>query len=283
MLGKLAIVGILAIFLTGCGGGDDAMPWEKKGNEATAGATAAATTASNDDTESTAVPTRESKSGETKSAVESLKTLSSSMFSGGSLNLSGEAVEVDPALTAALLTQEDVPTGFIGLGQDFNFASDSPEGKMEVSMRMYAQGDVMSGEAGSILVSAAMSIASGSVDDFETALADLKEQDLTADDLKEMAGELGGEGEGVQITEFEMLKTSGLGDNSLGMHMVMDASAMAAEGTEGLDAFKNGMAIDMYVFMKGERGYLLVNVLPADQPAGIDGLDLAKTMYSRAE
>jgi hypothetical protein len=203
------------------------------------------------------------------------------MFSGGSLNLSGEAVEVDPALTAALLTQDDVPSDFIGLGQDFNFASDSPEGKMEVSMRMFAQGDVMSGAAGSILVSAAMSIAPGSLDDFETALADLKEQELTADDLKEMAGELGGEG--VQITEFEMLKTSGLGDKSFGMHMVMDTSAMAAESTEGLDAFKNGMAIDMYVFVKGERGYLLVNVLPADQPAGVDGLDLAKTMYSRAE
>lgn len=278
MLRKLAIVlGISVLFLTGCGGGDDAMPWEKNGDEATAAATAA----SNDDTEPTAAPTRESESGDTKSAVESLKTLSSSMFSGGSLNLSGEAVEVDPALTAALLTQEDVPSDFIGLGQDFNFASDSPEGKMEVSMRMFAQGDVMSGAAGSILVSAAMSIAPGSLDDFETALADLKEQELTADDLKEMAGELGGEG--VQIAEFEMLKTSGLGDKSLGMHMVMDASAMAAEGTEGLDAFQNGMAIDMYVFVKGERGYLLVNVLPADQPAGVDGLDLAKTMYSRAE
>ena len=70
---------------------------------------------------------------------------------------------------------------------------------------------------------------------------------------KEMAGELGGEG--VQFTEFEMLKTSGLGDKSLGMRMVMDTSAMAAEATEGLDAFKNGMAIDMYVFVKGERGY----------------------------
>ena len=282
MLRKLAIVlGILVLFLTGCGGGDDAMPWEKNGDEPTAAATAEETAASNGDTEPTAEPTQESESGDAESAVESLKTLSSSMFSGGSLNLSGEAVEVDPALTAALLTQEDVPSDFIGLGQDFNFASDSPEGKMEVSMRMFAQGDVMSGAAGSILVSAAMSIAPGSLDDFETALADLKGQDLTADDLKEMAGELGGEG--VQITEFEMLKTSGLGDKSLGMHMVMDASAMAAEGTEGLDAFKNGMAIDMYVFMKGERGYLLVNVLPADQPAGVDGLDLAKKMYSRAE
>ncbi len=281
MLGKLAIVGILVIFLTGCGGGDDAMPWEKKGNEATAGATAAATTVSNDDAKPTAEPTRESKSGDTESAVESLKTLSNSMFSGGGLDLSGEAVEVDPALTAALLTQEDVPSDFIGLGQDFNFASDSPEGKMEVSMRLFAQGDVMSGGTGSILVSAAMSIAPGSVDDFETALADLKGQELTADDLKEMAGDLGGEE--VQIAEFEMLKTSGLGDKSLGMHMVMDASAMAGEGTEGVGRFEDGVAIDMYVFMKGERGYLLVNVLPADQPAGIDGLDLAKTMYSRAE
>jgi hypothetical protein len=278
MLRKLAIVlGILVLFLTGCGGGDDAMPWEKNGDEPTAAATAAATADSNGDTE----PTQESESGDTGSAVESLKTLSDSMFSGGTLNLSGEAVEVDPALTAALLTQDDVPSDFIGLGQDFNFASDSPEGKMEVSMRLFAQGDVMSGAAGSILVSAAMSIAPGSLDDFETALADLKEQELTADDLKEMAGELGGEG--VQIKEFETLKTSGLGDKSFGMRMVMDTSAMAAEGTEGLDAFQNGMAIDMYVFVKGERGFLLVNVSPADQPAGVDGLDLAKTMYSRAE
>jgi len=280
MLRKFTIVlGILVVILTGCGGGDDALPWEKKGDEATAAATAAP----NNDTEPTAAPTRESKAGGAKSAVESLKVLSGSLFGDEGLNLSGDPVAVDPRLTAALLTQEDVPPEFKSLGQDFTFATDSPQGKTEVAMRMFAQGDVMSGALGSMLVSAAMSIPPGSLEDFDNALAELQGQELTADDLQGMAGELGGEG--VQFKEFKMLKTPGLGDRSFGMHIVMDTSAMAAEATEGmgLDTYKNGMAIDMYVFMKGERGFLLVNVSPADQAASVDGLALANAMHSRAE
>jgi hypothetical protein len=90
-----------------------------------------------------------------------------------------------------------------------------------------------------------------------------------------------------------VLDASGLGEGGLGLHMVMsmDLQALAegfgAEMDEAMpseaDFLKEGIAFDMYVFLRGDHMLMVMSMWPGDGPAPVDAHDLAEVMDGRAE
>jgi hypothetical protein len=200
---------------------------------------------------------------------------------GDGLGMEGATQEVAPELKAVLLTAEDLPPGYNGLGGDIGYSMDMPEGSMSMAARMFFEGDMMSGEPGSIVMSAVMAMPAAALEDFDASIAELEQMDLSPQGIEEMMGESGMQG--MEFKELQLIKDPGLGEAGLGMHMVMDMSgALGGLGAE-MGAYENGIAMDVYMFTRGERVLMLMVMWPAGEQPNVDGLALAEIMDGRAQ
>lgn len=278
---KLVIVaGVLLLFLTACGSGKDesSKPTAQDNGEKP---TAVATTKP---ASTKAAPTEEATSDDSlKAAFEPLSLLTGQMFGSQSAGSEQVAQEADPDLATLLLSESDLPSGYTNTAGDIGYSVDSPEGQMEMALRMFMQGDPSAAEMGPIVMSGAISMPPSAFDDFDSSLDQLDQ--VSAQDLQDAMGAT--EALGITFKDFSAKKLSDLGEGGMSMHMVMDMSALLEGlgelGGEGLGAFQSGFALDMYAFKQGDRLLLVLTMSPAGQDSGVDTLALAKVMDSRAQ
>jgi len=181
----------------------------------------------------------------------------------------------DPALQAALLTQDDLPGDFISLG-DFSYNMPTAFGDLHMAAAMFASGEF---EGGSMVMSAAIAVAPDKIDE----LGDPSEWgSATQADLERMQGIF--EDSGIGLTEFNLLDAEGLGDGGLGFHLTMDLGALigAFGPPDEADLFAEGISMDMYMFLRGDRMLMTIVMWPAGTPSGVDGHALAERMDERA-
>jgi hypothetical protein len=111
-----------------------------------------------------------------------------------------------------------------------------------------------------------MAMPASALDEFDASIAKLENMDLSPDGIEKMVGESGVQG--IEFKEFQLIRNPGLGEAGVGMHMVMDMSgALGGLGAE-MGAYENGVAMDVYMFTRGERVLMLMVMWPAgEQPA----------------
>lgn len=271
MLKKAAVVlSIFALFLTACGSGDESPATNNDDSQPTASATA-------DEPEPTSAA-KPPKSDALKSAFAPLNSMGGPLLDAD-FDMQATSADVDPTLKGALIRAEDLPPGFTSLGTgDFSFAFDTPEGRIEMAESMFFQGDVMAGEMGTVVMSAAM-IPPGDMDEFYRGVDEMEGQELTPEDLSELLGE--GGMQGMELKEFRVFTVPGLGDKGFGMQMVIDMSGFASAFGSGLEMYDAGLAFDMLMFAKGERMYMLMVMWPADDASGVDAQAVAEIMEGR--
>lgn len=240
MFKKIVVLcGVLLLFMTACGSDKDASaPADKDGKAAP---TAVAT----------AEPTKEAKAGGgLEDVFQPLSLMGGPLFgaSGGGdgLGMEGTTQEVAPELKAVLLTAEDLPPGYNGLGGDIGYSMDMPEGSVSMAARMFFEGDVMSGEPGSIVMSAVMAMPASALDEFDASIAKLENMDLSPEGIEKMMGESGMQG--MKFKELRLIKDPGLGEAGVGMSMVMDMSGTLGGLGAEMGAYENGIAMDVYMF-----------------------------------
>lgn len=278
---KLVIVaGVLLLFLTACGSGKDesSKPTAQDNGEKP---TAVAVTK---EAPTKAASTEEATSGDSlKAAFEPLSMLTGQMF--GSSGADGGQVQqqADPDLAALLLVESDLPSGYSDAAGDIGFSQDSPEGRMNMAMRMFMEGDPSAAEMGPIVMSAAIAMPSSAFADFDSSLDQVDQ--MSTSDLQEAMGAT--EALGITFKDFSAKKLSDLGEGGMSIHMVMDMSGLlegfGATAEEGLGAFQSGIAMDMYMFKQGDRLLMALIMSPAGQESPVDGLALARVMESRAQ
>ena len=273
MFKKIVIVcGILLLFMTACGSDKDSSAPADKDEKAAPTAVA------------TAEPTKEAKAGGALEDVfQPLSLMGGPIFgaSGGGLDMQAGSQNVNPELKAVLLTAEDLPPGYNGLGGDIGYSMDMPEGSVSMAARMFAEGDVMSGEPGSIVMSAVMAMPASALDEFDASIAKVENMDLSPEGIEKMVGESGVQG--IEFKEFQLIEDPGLGEAGVGMHMVMDMSGAAGGLGAEMGAYENGIAMDVYMFTRGERVLMLMVMWPAGEQPNVDGLALARIMDERAQ
>jgi len=272
MFKKIVIVcGVLLLFMTACGSDkDSSAPVDK---DETAAPTAVAT----------AEPTKEAKgSGALENVFQPLSLMGGPMFGAGSgSDMQIGSQNVDPELKAALLTADDLPPGYSSLAGDIGFSMDMPEGSVAMAARMFTEGGVMSGEPGAIVMSAVMAMPAAALEEFDASLAELENMDLSPEGIQKMVGESGMLG--IEFKEFKVIKDPGLGESGVGLHMVMDMSgAVGGLGGE-MGAYEDGIAMDAYMFKRGERMLMVVVMWPAGEEPDVDALALAEVMDGRAQ
>jgi len=198
--------------------------------------------------------------------------LFSNISSGGQPS-SGAA---DPDLKGALLAASDLPSGYTPFGE-FSFSLPTEYGNADMVANMFMSGDVLSGELGAMVMSAAIAAppdALKELGDF-SALSDISQSDL--DQMTAAGGALG-----VQFRDVRLLDASGLGEGGAGIHMVLDMGELLSSfGGEGqANPFASGMAMDMYMFGKGDT-LLMLMVSSADQSPDFDAKALAEKMDAK--
>lgn len=275
MMRKLAITLLLPFALlamVACsdddnGGGDTE-------DEPTAEATAEATDGTDDPTDEPTEEASSSDGGDSSAsalfgAFSPLELLSGA---GGGVPSAGPA---DPDLQAALLTAADLSSDFTSMG-DVNYSLPTEFGDTNMAMSMFASGDLESGDFEAMVMSAAIQMpadALAEMGDF-SELSELNESDL--DEVEAAAG-----GTGLGISEVSLLDASGLGEGGAGIRMVMDfgelLGAFGAPSDES-NPFAGGIAMDMYMFGRGDRMLMLMVMAPAEGGSDIDGKALAETM-----
>ena len=184
--------------------------------------------------------------------------------------------EADDSLKAILLNEGDLPSGFQSFGE-MSFSVPSDVGTADMVASMFATGDLDSGDFGTMVMSAVIA-----GPDVTSELGDLDELgEITQADLDEAAAAM--EEFGITLTDLQVLDASGLGDAGMGMHMVMDFSGMAeALGVPEDDSMPDGIAWDMYAFVRGDRMLMVMVMWPSDGAAGADARALADIMDARA-
>jgi hypothetical protein len=196
------------------------------------------------------------------------------------LSASGDAPSAgpgDPDLQKALLTESDVPSDYMAMG-DMNYSLPTEYGEANMAMSMFAGGDLMAGDLEAMILSAALQMPPEALADIESfsELSEISESEL--EDAFDVASASSG---GFAISDVRLLDASGLGEGGAGIHMVMDFGALlgAFGPTDGADnPFANGVAVDMYMFGRGDTMLMLMVMEPADGGAGLDGKALAETM-----
>lgn len=198
--------------------------------------------------------------------------------------------DVDPSLSAALIRAGDLPSDYSALG-DFTFSVPTEYGPMEMAASQFGTGDPTGADMGSMVMSAAVALPPEAMDE----LGDLSElEDLTEEDLAEMEDL---EGMGMGLEGFQLLDTSGLGDGGAAFHMEIDLGAffdalIAGFGEEFGDIetdlseeemqMPDGIGMDIYMFVRGERMLMLMVMWPLGEDPGVDARELADTMDDRA-
>jgi hypothetical protein len=219
-----------------------------------------------------------------------LLSLGSGAGSEGLPAVSGDA---DPALKAALLTSDDLPSGYSELMPGgMSFSMDTAEGAMDMAASIFAKGEMTDAFPEATVMSGVLAM---SGDLMEESLAELErysDGDELEREIQEAMGS-GGSMLGISFEDVKLLDAAGLGEGGLGLHMVMsmDIEALAegfgAEMDEPMppeaDFMKEGIAFDMYVFVRGEHVLMTMVMWAGDGPAPVDGRDLAEVMDGRAE
>ncbi len=203
----------------------------------------------------------------------------------------GLSQDVDPSLSAALITADDLPADYSPLG-DFTFSVPTEYGPMEVAASQFTTGDPTGTDMGSMVMSTAVALPPEAMDDELGDLSDL--QHLTEEGLAEMEDL---EGLGMGLEAFQFLDASGLGDGGAAFHMEIDLGAfsdtlIAGFGEEFGDVetdlsgeemqVPDGIGMDIYMFVRGERMLMLMVMWPLDEDPGVDARELADTMDGRA-
>lgn len=276
MLKKVfVVIGVLLIVLAAACGSDKGASSNKDEKEATVVATKAAATE--------AASTSEAKpDGSSASSLEPLSFITGQMFGGQALSAeSGVTEPADPQLTAALLTEADLPAGYNIVGGDIGYSMELPQGQMKMAMRMFTQGDPTLAEMGPMVMSAAMAMPPSVLGDFDGQLDQIDQ--MSTEDLQKQMG--AATALGIEITEISVKRVD-IGDGGVSMHMVMDMSGFAERlgglGEEGLQGFPTGIAYDMYIFKHGEHVFMAMALWPAGQESPADAASLAEMMDSRA-
>ena len=275
----LLLAALLLPLAAACGGGGDREPPPP----------AASPEAAVDDESSPEVAFEEGGDGEAGVASGSETFNPLSFLTGGLPGLGGDlsgvevSADVDPSLKAALLRQEDLPGEFGSLGGGELTYSVPVEGEsVDMAMSMFFSGDPMAEEMGATVISAVVAMP-----------PDLLKQSLaqfpSGDDIEsELEGALGQAGDvsGLGFVDVEVLDASGLGEQGIGMHMVMDFGQLLG-GLVGEDQSEEleqaNIAFDMYIFTRADRMLMLMVMWPGDQSRPADGKALAEIMDQRAE
>lgn len=203
-------------------------------------------------------------------------TLNPFQFLGG---IEGQAIsqEVDPSLKGALLDPDDLPAEFLPMGE-FTFSMPSEFGAMEMAASQFVSGDLTSGDFSAMVMSAVIALPPEALDE----LGDLSELDeLTEADLDKIKA--GAEQFGMGFSDLRVLDASDLGDGGFGMHMAMDFGGLfeAFGAPEDDNPLAGGIAMDMYMFVHGERMLMAMVMWPADGSPGVDARGLAETLDER--
>ena len=267
MLRKLALILLpLALLAAACGGGGDTDTSTKADPPASI----------SDDTDTIDTDTDETISadtGEGNAGASDLLSTLNPLELLGSIGDPGTSQDVDPALKKALLSADDLPSGFFSFG-DFSFSMPTDYGDMDMAASMFMSGDIAGDEFGPMVMSAAVALPPEALDEF----GDLSElQQLTEADLAALEAEAGG------LAEIELLDASGLGDGGFGMRMTMDLGGLVgAFGGSDVEAEAAGIVMEMYGFFVGDQMLMVVVMWPLDQPLDVDALDLAERMEAKA-
>lgn len=188
--------------------------------------------------------------------------------------------QVDPSLKAALLDADDLPAGFVSLGQS-TLTIPGDIGPMEMAASQFVIGD-LEGDFGGMVMSAVMSLPPealaelGDLSDLEAAMqAEFSQGIAEAEQL------------GLSLGDFRLLDASGLGDGGLGMHMEFDLGALLGElatafGAPAEEIPDAGFVIEMYIFLRGDRMLMIVVMESLGQSTGVDARELAETMDAKA-
>lgn len=184
--------------------------------------------------------------------------------------------QADDALKMIPLREGDLPTDFQSFGE-MSFSVPTENGTADMVASMFATSDLNSNDFGNMVMSAVIV-----GPDIASEFGDIDEMgEITQADLNEAAAAM--EEFGVALTELEILDASGLGDAGMGIHMVMDFSGMfEALGAPPDESMPDGIAWDMYVFVRGERALMVMVMWPSDEAARVDALALAEIMDARA-
>jgi hypothetical protein len=281
----VVILGLLAVFLAACSSGGSTADEQGKSSASPVATVVAA--------EPTAVPrpTADSPSdgGALGGALNPFSLLSSSMLSGaGPSGLSAAAGEADPALKAALLTLEDLPSGYTELqpgGMSFSFETD--QGSMSMAASMFAKGEAVDQFPQSMVMSAVV-VASGDL--LQQSMGELQRYTDPAELEREIENALGAGQipQGIGFKDVRVLDASGLGDGGVGLHMVMTmdlgqlAQQFGASMPPEAQFLKEGLGFDMYVFGRGDHMLMVMSMWPGAGPAPVDARALAEVMDARA-
>jgi len=281
----VVILGLLAVLLAACTSGGDSAGERRDEGVQPPGLTAVAPT-------SVPEPTAESPSdgGVLGGALNPFSLLSGSLFSaGGPSGLPAATGEADPSLKAALLTLEDLPAGYSDLqpgGMSFSF--DTDQGSMSMAASMFTKGEAADEFPESMIMSGVV-VASGDL--LEQSVGELQRYNDPAELERQIQEALGSSGNlfGISIKDLRVLDASGLGEEGVGLHMVMtmDLGQLSEEFGASMppeaDFLKEGLAFDMYVFGRGDHVLMVMSMWPGDGPAPLDIRALAEVMDTRAE
>ena len=282
MLRKLALLLIpLAVVAAACGGDDKDSSSTDTTPQATATEAAEPTSVPTSDVEPTPVVIATQDFGDAPidfggassvlSSVNPFQLLDS--FDGASSFSS----DVDPALKNELLAASDLPSGFLPMGE-FTFAAPSEYGEMQMAANVFASGDITStGELGTMVMSASIVVPPDAMDEFAGALDEIR--NLPEEDLASAFGDA--RGFGTLFSDLRVLDGSGLGDGGAGIHMVMDFGSLAGMFGAPADGVPALMAMDMFMFVTGDRMHMTFVMYPGGVSPAVDARHLADVLDSR--
>jgi hypothetical protein len=280
----LGLLGLLALFFAACGSGGDSTGERRDEGVQPPGLTAVVPT-------SVPEPTAESPSdgGVLGGALNPFSLLSSSMFSGGeTAGLPAVTGEADPSLKPGLLTLEDLPPGYTDLqpgGMSFSF--DTDQGSMSMAASMFTKGEAADQFPESMVMSAVV-VVSGDL--LEQSLGELQRYTDSAELEREIENALGSGQvpQGISFKDVRVLDASGLGDGGVGLHMVMTmdleqfTQEFGASMPPEAEFLKDGLAFDMYVFVRGDHILMVMSMWPGGGSGPVDARALAEVMDERA-
>lgn len=213
-----------------------------------------------------------------------LSLLSSPLLSGaGPTGLPSATGEADPSLKAALLTLEDLPVGYSELVPGgMSFSMETGEGIMDMAASMFSEGGAADTFPESMVMSAVMA---GSGDLLDQSLGELQRYTGSGDLEREIQEAMGpSDMMGVHFDDVRVLDASGLGEGGFGLHMVMtmDMEEWGVPVPPDAQFLREGMAFDMYVFLRGDHVLMVMSMWPGSGPAPVDAAGLAEVMDGRA-
>jgi len=233
----------------------------------------------------TAAPSPTASAAEGDGAGDVLPLVFGNAFGAASGGAAGGGATLgpgDPSLEQYLLTQDDLPAGFIEQTSISQRVSDkiSDNGAVDMSMSIAARGEPGVSTDAAMVMSMVMRFED--LQDLDRAFGQAK--GVSEQDLQDELEQLGELPLGIKLTDVHLLDSTGL-DNGFGMTMTMDFGelfgALAGEQDLGAD-IPTTFVMRMYVFGEGRYGGGIISMTFGDgAPAGVDELALAKVLSAR--